>query len=234
MIIRLIQTVGIILIFLLMSAFGVNDSIMQFFGNIAGEIPVMGVWYNALSGIGREVFSSSFSETLISVLRITMVCVSSNILDSFFLGFFFSFTKIIFGTFTDGRWSDRLNLGATILSSFVGVLILWLIKRGNVQTQTLIVTISDIGIMLLGIMIMLRGRRAFMPVFFFLYDAAVGAIEAGGGIGLLCSFLLLPSLIKNGFSLMWYAWWLLSLILLILVVRFVHISRQLDENGRYF
>ena len=207
---------------------GLDENILQAVGNIAGEIPVVGVWFNFMSGVSRAVMTESFTETAHRMLGLVLVCVSSNLLDSFFLGFTFSLTKQLVGRTTEGRWGWKLNLGTTIVSTIVGVLVLWLMKRGDERVQAIIVVAANIVLMAIGLMILLPGGGGMFRAFFFLYDAAAGAIEAGGGIGLICSVLLLPSMVRNGLNLAWYAIWLACLIGLIMVMRLISISdRQL-------
>jgi hypothetical protein len=207
--------VGIVIMAALIG-FGANESVLQFAGNVGGEIPLVGTWLNAVSSFTRESLSGSFSGTFVTVLRMMLQCISSNILDSLFLGLLVSLASDGVNALT-GDWNRFKDVGTTIVVSLVGVFLLYVMKKSGETAYAVLVLIGNIGLLLLGIGIMLSGRMPMLSVRSFIFDALSGMLEGASSVGLFCSLLLLPSMIRAGIGFIGIAVWIVCLVLLVAV-----------------
>lgn len=218
-----VSIVGIVAIAGLIAT-GTNEAVLQFAGNVGGKIPLVGTWLNGISSFTKETLSGSFSGTLTAVLQMTFQCISSNILDSFFLGALISLVGYGIKA-ASGRWNDVWDMGTTIVVSIVGVFLLYLIKKTG--EYTILVTLGSFGILLLGIGIMLRGKTPVRLVQSFLLETLCGTLEGASSVGLICSFLLLPSMIRGEFSALGIFLWMLCLVLLVIAAVLVSNAKKI-------
>jgi len=220
-----------------------NPSLMQAVGNISGEIPGVGIWLNGLSGLNSAILKGT-EETAMGMFALMMACLSENILDSVFMGLFFAiFQKMVLfiaplRRAVIGFFLRRANyhLFCTIVSTVISVVLLYFIKKvPSQQAELILITGLDIVILVAGVVIMLglgNGRTGYARSF--VVNAVIGAFQAAAGIGLICSFFYLPTVIcQKSIPLAGYLLWLLFLIAFSFILFLVSTAENLAHKGQY-
>ena len=228
----LISLILIIMSFISLVGFilaGADENFLQFVGNLGGMIPVVGIWFNAISAFTKETLQNSIGQNAVMVFDMLLKCLMSNLLDTVFLGLIYSLCKQVLGLSRHGLWSRGLDFGAMLFSTAIGVCFLAWMKQYGDQFYAVAVSGGSILIMIVAILIMMNTRLAGFNLYFFLFDVISGAFEAGGSIGLICSMLLLPSLLKKGIPLGAGLLWIATLIGFILVIHYVSVAKDALE-----
>ena len=218
--------IGIIMIVALIVT-GANDSVLQFVGNVGDTIPVFGSFINVLSAFSSKTLADGLGGIFSLALGTLLNCVINNMLDSIFLGSLFAVTGYGVGIRNgEQRWTGVFNVGFTIIVSAVGVILLYLMYTIGDNAHMILTIIGDLGLILLGIGIMLRGRLPMLHITVFLFSVAIGTVEAGCGIAFICTGILLPTMIRNGVPVIGYILWILCLIALAVAVRFINTAKD--------
>ncbi len=224
---------------------GADEGLMQIIGNITGEIPLVGIWFNGLSGLTKEIVSDA-QRSASTMFQLMMNCLMANFLDSLFIGLIYSSLKK-FILFCSGARRIALHfflrhagyhLFCVIVSTVASVFILYLIKRvPSQQSRALIISGANIAIMLIGVAMMFGlGRSAQhkrLSALSFLVDAALGAFQASAGIGCLCTLFFIPTALRNGLPLAGMLVWLLFAVLFALLLFFVTLGSDLVNERKY-
>ena len=74
---------------------------------------------------------------------------------------------------------------------------------------------------------MLRGKTPVRLVQSFLLETLCGTLEGASSVGLICSFLLLPSMIRGEFSALGIFFWMLCLVLLVIAAVLVSNAKKI-------
>lgn len=225
MMISWILSVVSILAMGLLIVLGANENILQFLGNAGQNIPFVGPWLNLMSGFSRETLDGSFQGTLTTALSTLLTCVSSNILDGIFLGLLGALADHLL-LLRKGELTRIWHVGETIVVSLIGVILLYWMKQTGNAGYIVLVALGNIGLLLLGIGIMLRGRFPMLNLSVFLISLIIEIFEAGAGIGLICTVLMIPSMLHNGLSAAGLIIWILCHVLLIVALRCVDYANE--------
>ena len=223
--IAVILSVAAILVMVILVLVGMDENVLQFIGNVGQNLPIVGPWLNIISGFSKQTLDGSFQGSVMTALRTVLMCLSSNILDAAFLGLLDALVNhLLLG------WRRDLtriwDIGETVVVSLVGVILLYYMKKTGDTGYAILAGIGDIGLLLLGIGIMLSGRFPMLNLGTFLISGIAGVFEAASGIGLICSLLLIPSMLNNDISAMGMIVWVLCLAGLIVAARLVNYARR--------
>lgn len=213
---RLIVGIGVMIICctILAGVLFLPQEVMQFLGNLLGEVPLFGIMFNALAGIDKQLINGS-SVPISELFAIMWNCVAQNALDAFFMGILYRLVsslrsleskgvrRIIFGLFRLAFCTIlSLILLCAMRSAPIGVLKAWL------------PALASIAALLIGITIMLR-KNADIVIRFALHVLLSG-VEAIAGTGFLCALFFLGASLRS-FSLEILGWWLLSVFVFLLI-----------------
>jgi len=215
-----------IIVVIAMVFLGVNEHVLQFVGSVGESLPLVGSWVNVISAFTRDTLGTSVTSSFTVALQTLLQCLASNILDAFFLGLLFALVSDGLATLRGGQWNKVWNIGTTVVTSLVGVILLYLMKKAGSGTYTVFVSVADIGLLVVGIIIMLSGRFPGLSLSSFVIHIAIGAFESAGGIGLACTVLLAPSMVRKGITAGGMVLWFLCLAGLIVVLRLVRYAQQ--------
>ena len=241
--INLVLVVALAIIIVFGVLCNMDPNLMQAVGNIAGEIPGVGIWLNGLSGLNSSILTGA-EDTAMGMFALMMSCLTENILDSVFMGLFFAiFQKMVLfiaplRRAVMGFFLRRANyhLFCTIVSTIISVALLYFIKKiPSDQVKLVLITGLDIVILLAGVGIMIglgHGRSGYARSF--VVNAVIGAFQAAAGIGLICSFFYLPTVIcRKTLPLMGYLLWLLFILAFSAILFLVSSAENLAHKGKY-
>ena len=218
---------GVVLMILLV-LLGTNENVLQFLGNVGGVVDGVGVWYNAISAFTQQDVAVSFFGTLTTVFITLMRCLAANFLDGLMLGILVQITENYIITRRQGL-SAVFEVGNTAVVSFVGVLVLYVMKLNGEIFKTIMVGIVDIALLLVGIVVMCGGLRT-KRTRYFLLTVMSDAFQVSGGIGIICTLLMTVTLLNNGVSFRGLLFLLVSLVAFSIVFRIADAARDLPPG----
>ena len=170
-------------------------------GNMLSEIPIVGIWIDGISSLPSMIHGNDLIvSTGQTALQILLRSLSSNIMDSLFLGLICYLIKIILQVFfpiETPRTKNTITIVSAIVGTILGVIALWLTKGGT-RSQQFIYEILCAAIMVVGILIIIRRFNVGGTIIEFLFKIVSGGFASGCTVGFFTSVIMSVFLVQSG------------------------------------
>ncbi len=219
---------GIVLMILLV-LLGANDEVRQFVGNLGALVPGVGVWISAISAFSADDVNMSFFDTFFKVLGTLLKCLASNILDGLMMGMLVLILENYILQVHKRAITAVLEVGNTILVSLISILVLYVLKLNGESFKTVMVAVIDIALLLVGILVMCGGFHTKKTRYYIL-NVAINALQAAGGIGLICVLFMAVPLLRDGLSFLEFIFLFLSLVAYSFIFHLANAAQDKDPG----
>ncbi len=190
-------TVGLILVFFLMTVLGVPGFIMEFIGGAAGKIPFVGGAIEAITAFDKETLGYTFGDSVKAAEIILIHNLSKNILSAFVLGIISAFVSRIAGLFwhVTGFSDVLLSIAVTAVS----VAILSFYNLWGDAVYAMLSSVTGIIILVIGIVILAGGFRWIprIQIGGFLLDILINGLSSFLCVFFFTNFFMLPPVIRS-------------------------------------
>lgn len=188
-------------------------------GKMLGDIPIVGAWIDGIYSLPSMIRGNDLIvSTARSALQILLRSLSSNIMDSLFLGLVCALVGIILDTLfaaASPQTQNTVSIVSLVTGTILGVLALWFTKGGS-GSQQFIYEIFSIAIMIAGILIMIRRFNVGGTILSFLFKTVADGIAAGCTVGFFTSMVMLVFLVQSGLPALAIVLWVVMVLLFFL------------------